>query len=42
MSGLTVSFITLGFTIIIGYFIATLIWILPKIIGKMGTNSKSE
>lgn len=35
MSGIEVSFITLGFTILIGYVIAAIIWALPRIINKL-------
>jgi hypothetical protein len=35
MNGIEISFITLGFTILIGYAIATIIWALPKLINKL-------
>ena len=35
MNGITVSLLTYGFATIIGFFIATLIWALPKLIGLL-------
>lgn len=42
MSGLTISFITLGFTILIGYSIAGLIWALPRIISKISPDESDK
>lgn len=40
MSGLTISFITLAFTIVIGYAIAAIIWALPKLINMLDKGHK--
>jgi len=42
MSGLTISFITLAFTIVIGYMIAAIIWALPKLINKLDKGHKAH
>jgi hypothetical protein len=35
MHGITVSLVTYGIAIVIGFFIATLIWALPKLINLL-------
>ena len=40
MSGLTVSFITLGFTIVIGFVFAAIIWALPRLINLLDKGHK--
>ncbi len=42
MTGFTLSLTTYAATIIIGYFIAALIWALPKIIDKISPEEKKD
>lgn len=42
MHGIGVSFLTLGFTIVIGFMVAALIWALPKIINVVAPDKESK
>ena len=42
MHGMTVSLLTYGFASVIGFFIATLIWLLPKLIGLLSKEDEHK
>lgn len=40
MNSIEISLLTYGFTIVIGFFVATLVWALPKLINKLDRGHK--